>query len=91
VQFEETFASGSALAHATTDSDANALVKAIATDFMTSEGRSAARDGLKEKFADGKAAEIKTKSVDSLRLRSARMTFANKGRKVWAERPANQS
>ena len=38
---------------------------------MTSEGRNAARDGLREKFAGGKAAEVKTKSVDSLRQVSA--------------------
>jgi hypothetical protein len=68
---KESFAGGSALAHATTDAGANPLVKAVAADFLTGEGRSAARDGLKEKFAGGKAAEVKTKSVDSLRQVSA--------------------
>src|SRR5262245_27558606 len=47
---KESFAGGGALAEVTTDSMANALVKAVAADFATTEGRSAARDGLKEKF-----------------------------------------
>jgi hypothetical protein len=67
---KESFAGGGALAEATTDSGANALVKAVATDFI-GEGRSTARDGLKAKFAGSKAAEVKTKSVDSLRQVSA--------------------
>jgi hypothetical protein len=68
---KESFASGGALAEATTDSKANALVKAVAADFATTEGRSAARDGLKEKFAGGNAAEVRTRSIDSLRQVSA--------------------
>jgi hypothetical protein len=64
---KESFAGGTMLAHATTDAGANSLVKAVATDFMTGEGRTAARDGLKEKFASGKAPEVKAKSIDSLR------------------------
>jgi len=43
------------------------LVKAVVTDFATSEGRSVARDGLKAEFANSKPAEIKTKAIDSLR------------------------
>jgi len=68
---KETLAGGSAIAHAVTDTGANALVKAVATDFTSSEGRTAARDGLKAKFAGGQAAEIKAKSVNSLREVSA--------------------
>jgi hypothetical protein len=48
---KESFAGGTALAKAATEPNANALVKAVATDFSTSEGRSAARDGLKAEFA----------------------------------------
>ena len=50
-----------------TDANANSLVKAVVADFSASEGRSAARDGLKAEFAGGKPADIKAKSIDSLR------------------------
>lgn len=64
---KESFASSSEVAHAAADPNANALVKAVVTDFATSEGRSVARDGLKAEFANSKPAEIKTKAIDSLR------------------------
>jgi len=64
---KESFAEGSELAHAAADPNANALVKAVVSDFTTSEGRSVARDGLKAEFANSKPAEIKTKAIDSLR------------------------
>jgi hypothetical protein len=68
---KESFAGGAALAKVATDANANGLVKAVVADFSTSEGRSAARDGLKAEFAGGKPADIKTKSIDSLRQVSA--------------------
>ena len=46
-------------------------MKAVATDFSTSEARSAAHDGLKVKFANSRVADVKTKSVDALRQVSA--------------------
>ena len=64
---KESFAEGSELAHAAAGPNANALVKAVVSDFTTSEGRSVARDGLKAEFANSKPAEIKTKAIDSLR------------------------
>jgi len=64
---KESFAGGAALTKVATDPNANALVKAVVADFSASEGRSAARDGLKAEFAGGKPADIKTKSIDSLR------------------------
>lgn len=64
---KESFATGGALTKATTDPGANSLVKAVATDFATSEGRSTARDGLKSKLTGSKAAEIKDQSVETLR------------------------
>jgi hypothetical protein len=64
---KESFAGGGALAKVAADPNASALVKAIASDFASSEGRSAARDGLKADFAGGKPADMKTKSVDMLR------------------------
>src|SRR3954454_22808608 len=68
---KESFASGSALAKAMTDPGGNQLVRALATDFSTSEARSAARDGLKAKLANSKTAEVKTKSIEALRQVSA--------------------
>jgi hypothetical protein len=64
---KESFAGGAALTKVATDPNANSLVKAVVADFSASEGRSAARDGLKAEFAGGKPADIKTKSIDSLR------------------------
>src|SRR5262245_40488872 len=62
---KESFAGGEALAKVAADANANALVKAVVSDFSTGEGRSAARDGLKADFAGGKPADMKTKSVES--------------------------
>jgi hypothetical protein len=64
---KESFAGGSALTRAITSTDTNALVKAVATDFSTGEGRSAARDGLKAKFSGSQPTDLKKKSIDSLR------------------------
>lgn len=68
---KESFAGGNALAKALSDTGANPLVKALATDFSTSEARSAARDGLKAKFANSQPADVKTKSIEALRQVSA--------------------
>ena len=68
---KEAFAGGAALTKAAADPNANALIKAVVADFSTSEGRSAARDGLKADFAGGKPANMKTKSVEELRQVSA--------------------
>ena len=68
---KESFASASELAKAASDPGANPLIKAIASDFTTSEGRSTARDDLKAKLAGSKAADIKTKSIESLKQVSA--------------------
>jgi hypothetical protein len=76
---KESFAGGEALTQAATDPNANALVKAVVADFSTSEGRSAARDGLKAEFAGGKPADIKTKCLDSLRQVSALLAAKGPG------------
>ena len=68
---KESFAGGNALAKALSDPGANQLVKALASDFSTSEARSAARDGLKTKFAKSQPADVKTKSIEGLRQVSA--------------------
>jgi hypothetical protein len=68
---KESFAGGAALSKAATDPGTNGLIKAVVADFSTSDGRTAARDSLRTEFADSKPAEIKTKSIDSLREISA--------------------
>ena len=68
---KESFAGGSALAKVMADPGANPLVKALASDFSTSEARSTARDGLKAKFANSQPADVKTKSIEALRQVSA--------------------
>jgi hypothetical protein len=71
---KESFAGGAAPAQAATDPNANPLVKAVVTDFQTSDGRVAAHDGLKAELANSKPAEVKTKAVDSLREVAALLT-----------------
>ena len=68
---KESFASATELAKAASDPGANTLVKAVATDFSTSEGRSTARDDLKAKLAGSNAADVKTKTIESLKQVSA--------------------
>src|SRR6516162_8770270 len=55
---KESFAGSAEMTHAATDPNANALVKAVVADFMSSEGRTVARDGLKAEFANSKPQEI---------------------------------
>ena len=68
---KESFAGGTALTKAITGADTNALVKAVVADFSSSEGRRAARDGLKTKFAASQPPDLKIKAIDSLRQVSA--------------------
>ena len=68
---KESFAGGSAVAQAKLDSASNPLIKAVAADFGTAQGRSAARDGVKEKLAGSKPAEIKAKCIETLRQAGA--------------------
>ena len=67
---KESLAAGGALAKATTDANANSLVKAVATGFTSADGK-AARDGVTEKLAGSQPADIKVKSIDTLRQVSA--------------------
>jgi len=71
---KESFAGGVALTKVAADPSANALIKAVVADFSTSQGRSAAHDGLKAEFTDGNLADIKTKSIESLRQVSSLLT-----------------
>jgi hypothetical protein len=62
---KESFAEGTALMAAKTTT--KPLIKAVVADFETSQGRSAARDGLKEKLSGLKPAEITAKCIETLR------------------------
>ena len=64
---KESFASGSAFREAKMDPGSSPLIKAVVADFETTQGQSIARDGLKEKLAGSKPAEIKAKCVETLR------------------------
>ena len=64
---KESFASGSELVKAKMDPGANSLIKAVVADFETAEGRTTARDGLKEKLKGLKPADIPAKCIETLR------------------------
>jgi len=64
---KESFASGSAFRQAKMDPGSSPLIKAVVADFETTQGQSTARDGLKEKLAGSKPAEVKTRCVETLR------------------------
>lgn len=63
---KESFATGSALAKVKLDNNSDPLIKAVADDFGTSEGRSAARDGLKAKLAGASTSEITSRCIETL-------------------------
>jgi hypothetical protein len=68
---KESFASSTELAKAKMDPAIDALIKAVVTDFGNAEGRTAARDGLKDKLKGSKPAEIKDKCIETLRQAAA--------------------
>jgi len=68
---KEGFASSSALLEAKTDPNASELIKAVVSDFGTSEGRTAARGVIKSKLGGKPAAEMKAIILDTLRQTSA--------------------
>jgi hypothetical protein len=63
---KESFAEGKELVAVKTDPTAKPLIKAVVADFETAQGRSAARDGLKEKLSGLKPAEITGKCIETL-------------------------
>ena len=68
---KEGFASSSALLDAKNDPSANELVKAVVSDFGTSEGRTAARGVIKSKLGGKPSAEMKAIILETLRQTSA--------------------
>src|SRR5215207_7401119 len=67
---KECLSSGWALLEAKT-SGPNELIKAVATDFGTSEGRAAARDGVQARLSGSKPVEIRDKAIAALREAAA--------------------
>ena len=63
---KESFAEGSALMAAKADPTTKPLIKALVADFQTGEGRTTARDGLKQKLAGLKPGEITAKCIETL-------------------------
>jgi hypothetical protein len=68
---KESFASGSALVRAKLDPGANPLINAVIADFESAQGRSTARDGVKQQLTGCKPAEIKAKCIETLRQAGA--------------------
>ena len=72
IGLKESMASARALIQAETDPNADALVKAVASDFETSAGRGLAQDGVKAAISGARAsADIVSKALDSLKAASA--------------------
>jgi hypothetical protein len=63
---KESFASSSELIKAKMDPGTNPLIKAVVSDFGTGQGRSTARDGLKEKLKGLKPTAITAKCIETL-------------------------
>src|ERR1700685_727468 len=68
----ESMASARALVQVRTDPNADALVKAVGSEFETSEGRGLAQEGVKTAITGAKTpAEIVAKALDALKAASA--------------------
>jgi hypothetical protein len=63
---KESMATGRSLIAAKSDPASNELIRAVADDFATSEGRQAARERLKSTLSGSKAADVCTKSIAAL-------------------------
>jgi len=63
---KEAVASSSALAAAKLDAGTNELIKAVVSDYETSEGRAAVQDALRQRFDGAKPAEVVRRSVEAL-------------------------
>ena len=68
---KESMASARALLQAKADPNADELVRAVAGDFETSEGRGFAQEGVKAMLAGAKPVDIKAKAVAELSAVSA--------------------
>ena len=63
---KESMATGRNLLAAKSDPESNELVRAVAAEYETSEGRQAARDQLKATLTGSKAGDVSTKAIAAL-------------------------
>jgi hypothetical protein len=63
---KESMATGRGLLAAKSDPGSNELIRAVAGDFATSEGRQAVREGLKSTLRDSGAGDVSRKSIAAL-------------------------
>jgi hypothetical protein len=63
---KESIAASGALAKAKADAAADPLIKAIAAEYETSEGRRVALDGIKARLGGGKPADATSRAVAAL-------------------------
>jgi hypothetical protein len=84
---KESMATGRSLVAAKADPGSNDLVRAVAADFETSEGRQAAREQLQARLRGSKAADVKAKSIAALHevaaLLEAKAPADAAGFKTW--------
>jgi len=64
---KEAVASSSALAAAKLDAGTNELIKAVVSDYETSDGRAVVQDALRRRFDGAKPAEVVQRSIEALR------------------------
>jgi hypothetical protein len=68
---KEMFAAGKIVARAKTDGASNELIKAVAADLATPEGRAQATEGIQTEFAGATPDQIKARAIESLRRAAA--------------------
>jgi hypothetical protein len=68
---KEMFAAGKIVARAKTDSAANELIRAIAADLATPEGRTQATEGMDTELTGATPDQIKARAIEALRRAAA--------------------
>jgi hypothetical protein len=90
---KESMATGRNLLAARSDQESNELVRAVAAEYETSEGRQAAREQLKATLQGSKAAEVRGKSIAALHdiaaLLDAKAPADAPGFKTWLQHIAS--
>jgi hypothetical protein len=84
---QESMASGRTLIGAKSDPASNELIKAVATEYESAEGRSAASEQLRARLRDSKPDEVKDKMIAGLRdvstLLDNKASTDAAGFKIW--------
>jgi hypothetical protein len=86
---KESMATGRNLLAARSDPESNELVRAVTTEYETSEGRQAAREQLKATLQGSKAGDVRAKSIAALHdiaaLLDAKAPADAPGFKTWLQ------